>query len=114
MGLGHLLVYKSKNFGSWVYQLMIQFIVLSSFFLQDYISFIFLLVFFFVVFSFGVVVFLHFLRSILFYRSFCLSSFQSLLLSFFVFSFLPSNGYIFITELLFQNYFHFLWFFNVF
>jgi hypothetical protein len=36
---------------------MIQFIVVSSFFLQDYISFIFLLVFFFVVFSFGVVVF---------------------------------------------------------
>ena len=35
---------------------MIQFIVVSSFFLQDYISFIFLLVFFFVVFSFGVVV----------------------------------------------------------
>merc|ERR1712113_805928 len=31
--LGHLLVCKSKNFGSWVYQLMIQFIVLSSFFL---------------------------------------------------------------------------------
>merc|ERR1739842_253360 len=54
--LGHLLVCKSKNFGSWVYQLMIQFIVLSSFFLQDYISFIFLLVFFFVVFSFAVVV----------------------------------------------------------
>merc|ERR1712099_93543 len=53
---GHLLVCKSKNLGSWVYQLMIQFIVLSSFFLQDYISFIFLLVFFFVVFSFGVVV----------------------------------------------------------
>ena len=52
---------KSKNFGSWVYQLMIQFIVVSSFFLQDYISFIFSLVFFFVVFSFGVVVFLLFL-----------------------------------------------------
>ena len=34
---------------------MIQFIVVSSFFLQDYISFIFLLVFFFVVFSFGLV-----------------------------------------------------------
>merc|ERR1712060_513887 len=31
--LFHLLVYKSKNLGSWVYQLMIQFIVLSSFFL---------------------------------------------------------------------------------
>merc|ERR1712085_107043 len=31
--LGHLLVCKSKNFGSWVYQLMIQFIVVSSFFL---------------------------------------------------------------------------------
>ena len=30
----HLLVYKSKNFGSWVYQLMIQFIVVSSFFLR--------------------------------------------------------------------------------
>merc|ERR1711896_121568 len=56
--LGHLLVCKSKNFGSWVYQLMIRFIVLSSFFLQDYISFIFSLVFFFYVFSFGVVVFL--------------------------------------------------------
>merc|ERR1712039_334525 len=28
---GHLLVCKSKNLGSWVYQLMIQFIVLSSF-----------------------------------------------------------------------------------
>merc|ERR1712194_103323 len=55
---GHLLVCKSKNFGSWVYQLMIQFIVVSSFFLQDYISFIFSLVFFFVVFFFGVVVFL--------------------------------------------------------
>merc|ERR1712146_656293 len=53
---GHLLVCKSRNLGSWVYQLMIQFIVLYSFFLQDYISFIFLLVFFFVVFSFGVVV----------------------------------------------------------
>merc|ERR1712187_274137 len=52
----HLLVCKSKNLGSWVYQLMIQFIVVSSFFLQDYISFIFLLVFFFVVFSFGVLV----------------------------------------------------------
>merc|ERR1712083_1268308 len=51
-----ILVCKSKNFVSWVYQLMIQFMVLSSFFLQDYISFIFLLVFFFVVFSFGVVV----------------------------------------------------------
>merc|ERR1712085_227828 len=49
---GHLLVCKSKNLGSWVYQLMIQFIVLSSFFLQDYISFIFSLVFFFVVFFF--------------------------------------------------------------
>ena len=33
--------YLSKNFASWVYQLMIQFIVVSSFFLQDYISFIF-------------------------------------------------------------------------
>merc|ERR1712194_373938 len=53
-----LLVCKSKNFGSWVYQLMIQFIVVSSFFLQDYISFIFSLVFFSVVFFFGVVVFL--------------------------------------------------------
>merc|ERR1711956_39555 len=53
-----ILVCKSKNFGSWVYQLMIQFIVVSSFFLQDYISFIFSLVFFFVVFFFGVVVFL--------------------------------------------------------
>ena len=41
---------------------MIQFIVVSSFFLQDYISFIFLLDFFFVVFSFGVVVFLPPLR----------------------------------------------------
>merc|ERR1711920_580969 len=51
-----ILAWKLKNFVSWVYQLMIQFIVLSSFFLQDYISFIFLLVFFFVVFSFGVVV----------------------------------------------------------
>merc|ERR1712045_652696 len=49
---GHLLVCKSKNFGSWVYQLMIQFIVLFSFFLQDYISFIFSSVFFFVVFFF--------------------------------------------------------------
>ena len=39
---------------------MIQFIVLYSFFLQDYISFIFWLVFFFVVFSFGVVVVLIF------------------------------------------------------
>ena len=39
---------------------MIQFIVVSSFLLQDYISFIFLLVFFFVVFSFGVVVVLIF------------------------------------------------------
>merc|ERR1712217_608572 len=47
-----------KEFRSWVYQLMIQFIVLSSFFLQDYISFIFSLVFFFVVFFFGVLVFL--------------------------------------------------------
>merc|ERR1712014_569968 len=55
---GHLLVCKSKNFRSWVYQLMIQFIVVSSFFLQDYISFIFSLVFFFYVFFFGVVVFL--------------------------------------------------------
>merc|ERR1712186_64711 len=53
-----LLVCKSKNFGLWVYRLMIRFIVLSSFFLQDYISFIFSLVFFFYVFSFGVVVFL--------------------------------------------------------
>ena len=53
-------VCKSKNFGSWVYQLMIQFIVVSSFFLQDYISFIFLLVFFFVVFSFGLVLVLIF------------------------------------------------------
>merc|ERR1712127_501326 len=60
--LGHLLVCKSKNFGSWVYQLMIQFIVVSSFFLQDYISFIFSLVFFFVVFIFGVVVFLFLLQ----------------------------------------------------
>merc|ERR1711862_54298 len=34
-----------------------RFMVLSSFFLQDYISFIFSLVFFFYVFSFGVVVF---------------------------------------------------------
>merc|ERR1711918_190714 len=53
-----ILACKSKNFGSWVYRLMIRFIVLSSFFLQDYISFIFSLVFFFYVFSFGVVVFL--------------------------------------------------------
>ena len=36
---------------------MIQFIVVSSFFLQDYISFMFSLVFFFVVFISGVVVF---------------------------------------------------------
>merc|ERR1712174_131963 len=36
-----------KELGSWVYRLMIQFIVLSSFFLLDYISFIFLLDFFF-------------------------------------------------------------------
>jgi hypothetical protein len=40
---------------------MIQFIVVSSFFLQDYISFIFLLDFFFVVFSFIIVVFLQFI-----------------------------------------------------
>merc|ERR1711862_303134 len=46
-----------KEFGSWVSFSMIQFIVLSSFFLQDYISFIFSLVFFFWVFSFGVLVF---------------------------------------------------------
>merc|ERR1712226_998379 len=52
------LVCKSKNFVSWVYRLMIRFIVLCSFSLQDYISFIFSLVFFFWVFSFGVVVFL--------------------------------------------------------
>merc|ERR1712146_652744 len=45
--LGHLLVCKLKNFGSWVFLLMIQFIVLSSFLLQDYISFILSLVFFF-------------------------------------------------------------------
>merc|ERR1712224_1053301 len=51
-------VCKSKNLGSWVYRLMIQFIVVSSFFLQDYISFIFSLVFFFFLFFFGVVVFL--------------------------------------------------------
>merc|ERR1712124_15529 len=57
MGLGHLLVCKSKNSGSWVYLLMIQFIVLCSFFLQDYISFILLLVYFFYFFSFGVLVF---------------------------------------------------------
>ena len=43
---------------------MIHFIVLSSFFLQDYISFIFPLVFFFLVFFFGVVVFL-FISSLL-------------------------------------------------
>merc|ERR1712036_102103 len=54
---GNLFVCKSKNFGSWVYLLMIQFIVLSSFFLQDYISFILLLVYFFYFFSFGVLVF---------------------------------------------------------
>ena len=42
-------------------QLMIQFIVVSSFFLQDYISFIFFLDFFFVVFSFVIVVFFHLL-----------------------------------------------------
>merc|ERR1711976_743862 len=41
-----ILVCKSKNLGSWVYRLMIQFMVLSSFFLQDYISFILWLVFF--------------------------------------------------------------------
>merc|ERR1711871_1916279 len=40
-----ILACKSKNFASWVYRLMIRFIVLSSFFLQDYISFILLLVF---------------------------------------------------------------------
>ena len=61
ISLGHLLVCKSKNLGSWVYQLIIQFIVVSSFFLQDYISFIFSLVFFFFVFFFGVVVFLSFI-----------------------------------------------------
>ena len=44
---------------------MIQFIVVSSFFLQDYISFIFSLVFSFVVFSFGVVVFLSSLKQAL-------------------------------------------------
>merc|ERR1712083_905005 len=55
------LICKSKNLGSWVYQLIIQFIVVSSFFLQDYISFIFSLVFFFFVFFFGVVVFLSFI-----------------------------------------------------
>ena len=45
ISLSHNLICKSKNLGSWVYQLMIQFIVVSSFFLQDYISFIFSLVF---------------------------------------------------------------------
>merc|ERR1711988_1516038 len=53
-----ILAWKSKNFVSWVYRLMIRFIVLCSFSLQDYISFIFSLVFFFYVFSSGVVVFL--------------------------------------------------------
>merc|ERR1712146_116369 len=48
-----------KEFRIMGYQLMIQFIVVSSFFLQDYISFIFSLVFFFYVFSFGVVVFIY-------------------------------------------------------
>merc|ERR1711920_877945 len=51
--LFHLLVCKSKNLGSWVYQLMIRFIVLSSFFLQDYISFIFSLVFLLSLFFWG-------------------------------------------------------------
>merc|ERR1712190_172546 len=54
--LGHLLVCKSKNFLSWVYQLMIQFIVLSSFFLQDYnknAGFIVLLTSIFALFFFG-------------------------------------------------------------
>merc|ERR1711918_58683 len=50
---GHLLVCKSKNFASWVYRLMIRFIVLSSFFLQDYISFILSLVFFLSLFFWG-------------------------------------------------------------
>merc|ERR1712146_703436 len=36
-----------KEFRIWVYRLMIHFIVVFSFFLQDYISFIFSLVFFF-------------------------------------------------------------------
>merc|ERR1711975_30936 len=55
--ISFILACKSKNSGSWVYLLMIQFIVLSSFFLQDYISFILLLVYFFYFFSFGVLVF---------------------------------------------------------
>ena len=42
--------------------MIIQFIVVSSFFLQDYISFIFSLVFSFLVFIFEVVVFLLFLE----------------------------------------------------
>merc|ERR1712066_1015036 len=57
-GASFVFLFLNLLFGSWVYRLMIQFIVLSSFFLQDYISFIFSLVFFFYVFSFGVVVFL--------------------------------------------------------
>ena len=59
-----LLVCKSKNLGSWVYQLMIHFIVVSSFFLQDYISFIFFLVFCLFVFFSGVVVFLIFYKQL--------------------------------------------------
>merc|ERR1712013_741706 len=44
--LSFILVCKLKNFGSLLFLLMIQFMVVSSFFLQDYISFIFSLVFF--------------------------------------------------------------------
>merc|ERR1711933_223773 len=53
-----ILACKSKNFRSSVYRLMIRFIFLFSFLLQEYISFILFLVFFFYVFFFVVVVFL--------------------------------------------------------
>merc|ERR1711933_664717 len=85
--LGHLLVCKSKNLGSWVYQLIIQFIVVSSFFLQDYISFIFSLVFFFFVFFFGLAVYhLSFFLStpIKGLRIYCFLSFSSFPFLFFL------------------------------
>ena len=40
VGLHSVLLLLSKNLGSWVYQLMIQFMVVSSFFLQDLISYV--------------------------------------------------------------------------
>ena len=66
-----------------------QFFIFFSLFLQDYISFIFSLVFFFLVFSFGVVVFLLLTHGSFVYKFISLKVLRSLFVIPILFSFYP-------------------------